>query len=123
MASLLHSYVPAWRYTMLRGTRGKVIPLRQRDVVADGDAAAELEALQAGSPRPFPSVSTMPHLLLKIPDEILDYFGWVFCQGGFVNLHMTFEQFLAVVAMVSPATLCPDYEAVELGSARGPDDL
>jgi hypothetical protein len=34
---------------MLRGTRGKVIPLRERDVVADGNAAAELEALQAGS--------------------------------------------------------------------------
>jgi len=45
-----------------------------------------------------------------IPDEILDYYGWVFCQGGFLNLHMTFEQFLAVVAAVSPSGLCPEYE-------------
>jgi hypothetical protein len=45
-----------------------------------------------------------------IPDEILDYYGWVFCQGGFLNLHMTFEQFLAVVAAVSPSGLCPEYD-------------
>ena len=45
-----------------------------------------------------------------IPDEILDYYGWVFCQGGFLNLQMTFEQFLAVVAAVSPSGLCPEYE-------------
>ena len=106
---------------MFRGTRGKVIPLREGNVVADGDAAADpniaLEALQAGSLRPFPSVSTMPRLPLMIPDEILDYFGWVFCQGGFLNLHMTFEQFLAVVAAVSPAALCPEYDAAEAGAA------
>jgi hypothetical protein len=45
-----------------------------------------------------------------IPDEILDYYGWVFCQGGFLNLQMTFEQFLAVVAAVSPSGLCPEYD-------------
>jgi hypothetical protein len=43
-------------------------------------------------------------------DEILDYYGWVFCQGGFLNLQMTFEQFLAVVAAVSPSGLCPEYD-------------
>jgi hypothetical protein len=54
-----------------------------------------------------------------IPDEILDYYGWVFCQGGFLNLQMTFEQFLAVVAAVSPSGLCPEYDdspAPKLGS-------
>jgi hypothetical protein len=48
-----------------------------------------------------------------IPDEILDYYGWVFCQGGFLNLQMTFEQFLAVVAAVRPAGLSPEYDASE----------
>jgi hypothetical protein len=43
-------------------------------------------------------------------DEILDYYGWVFCQGGFLNLQMTFEQFLIVVAAVSPTALCPEYD-------------
>jgi hypothetical protein len=50
-----------------------------------------------------------------IPDEILDYYGWVFCQGGFLNLQMTFEQFLAVVAADSPAGLCPEYDPSEAG--------
>lgn len=98
---------------MFRGSRGKVIPLREGNVVVDGqgaDPSIALEALQIGSPRPFPSVSTMPRLPLMIPDEILDYYGWVFCQGGFLNLHMTFEQFLAVVAAVSPSALCPEYD-------------
>ena len=103
---------------MLRGTRAKVIPLRESNLAADGDPPADpndaLKVLQAGPPRSFPSVTTIPRLLLMIPDEILDYFGWVFCQGGFSNLHMTFEQFLAVVAKVSPAALCPQYDATGL---------
>jgi hypothetical protein len=95
---------------MFRG-RGKVIPLRDSNVVEDEavvDPMAEFEVMQAGSLRPFPLVSTMPRLPLMIPDEILDYYGWVFCQGGFLNLQMTFEQFLAVVAAVSPSALCPE---------------
>lgn len=104
---------------MLRGNRGKVIPLREGNVVAENvaDPSGVLEALQAGSLRPFPSVSTMPKLPAMIPDEILDYFGWVFCQGGFLNLHMTFEQFLAVVAAVSPSALCPEYDATQAAAA------
>jgi hypothetical protein len=96
-------------------TRGKVIPLREDHIIADGDGARTkpLELLQAASMRPFPSVSTTPKLPPMIPDEILDYFGWVFCQGGFLNLHMTFEQFLSVVAAVSPTALCPEYDATE----------
>ena len=61
-------------------------------------------------PRQFPIVTTPPRLPVMIPDEILDYYGWVFCQGGFVNLQMTFEQFLTVIAAVSPSGLCPEYE-------------
>jgi hypothetical protein len=61
-------------------------------------------------PRPFPVVSTMPRLPVMIPDEILDYYGWVFCQGGFSNMQMTFEQFLAVVATLAPAGLFPEYD-------------
>lgn len=101
---------------MFRATaRGKVIPLRESNVISESGALTNgaLEALQAASIRPFPSVSTTPRLPAMIPDEILNYFGWVFCQGGFLNLHMTFEQFLAVVAAVSPAALCPQYDANE----------
>ncbi len=98
---------------MFRSTRGKVIPLREGSVIANGDDVSDraMEVLRAAAARPFPSVSTTPRLPAMIPDEILDYFGWVFCQGGFLNLHMTFEQFLSVVAAVNPGALCPEYDA------------
>jgi len=107
---------------MFRATKGKVIPLRESNVVEDAGAdvlGSALIAAQSGSMRPFPSVATMPRLPVAIPDEILDYYGWVFCQGGFLNLHMTFEQFLAVVAAVSPAALCPEYDPVEMPLPEG----
>ena len=96
-------------------TRGKVIPLREGNVIPEGNVVPNeaMEALRAAAARPFPSVSTTPRLPAMIPDEILEYFGWVFCQGGFLNLHMTFEQFLSVVAAVNPGALCPEYDASE----------
>ena len=48
--------------------------------------------------RSFPAASTRPQLPPVLSEEILDYYGWVFCQGGFANLGMTFEEFLAVAA-------------------------
>jgi len=104
---------------MFASTRGKVIPLRESSVIGEGNRISDrtMEALRSAAARPFPSVSTTPRLPAMIPDEILDYFGWVFCQGGFLNLHMTFEQFLSVVAAVSPAALCPEYDASELVAA------
>ncbi|HEY6419043.1 MAG TPA: hypothetical protein VIX59_08575 [Candidatus Binataceae bacterium] len=98
---------------MTRSARGKVIPLRDGNVVDDEITGVDGEAwgnFQTAEPRLFPSVSTLPRLPVMIPDEILDYYGWVFCQGGFLNLQMTFEQFLAVVAAVSPSGLCPEYD-------------
>jgi len=38
----------------------------------------------------------------RIPDEILDFYGFLFCQGGFRQMGMTFEQFLLVRATVGP---------------------
>lgn len=99
---------------MRRNLKNKVVPLREGSVVindivrqTDGPEPPHIE------PRRFPIVSSMPRLPLVIPDEILDYYGWVFCQGGFVNLQMTFEQFLSVVAAVSPNGLCPEYDENE----------
>ena len=88
------------------------MPLRGSSIVdSETDAlAAANGSKQLDEPRRFPLVTTLPRLPLMIPDEILDYYGWVFCQGGFLNLHMTFEQFLAVVAAVSPSGLCPEYD-------------
>ncbi len=101
---------------MARSSRRKVVPLRDDHDGVEGlfDESAENVPVAAlprvEEPRRFPTVATLPRLPLMIPDEILDYYGWVFCQGGFLNLHMTFEQFLAVVAAVSPSGLCPEYD-------------
>ena len=98
---------------MARNTKAKVVPLWESDAVAGHPryrASEALRSAQLGGPRQFPVVSTLPRLPVMIPDEILDYYGWVFCQGGFLNLQMTFEQFLTVVAAVSPSGLCPEYE-------------
>lgn len=60
-------------------------------------------------PHIFPFATASPSLPPMIPDEILDFYAFVFCQGGFHQSGMTFEQFLMVVAMVSPNDLRPPY--------------
>jgi hypothetical protein len=96
---------------MVRGTKSNVVSLREASIVMEQGVRADDEGLPyLDSPRRFPIVSSLPRLPLMIPDEILDYYGWVFCQGGFLNLQMTFEQFLSVVAAVSPTGLCPEYD-------------
>src|ERR1700752_5431619 len=98
--------------SMLRGSvKRNVVPLRETSIVMDGGIEAADEGLpHLDTPRRFPIVSSLPRMPLMIPDELLDYYGWVFFQGGFLNLQMTFEQFLTVVAAVSPTGLCPEYD-------------
>jgi hypothetical protein len=48
--------------------------------------------------------------LLKMSDEILDYYAFLFCQRGFRSLGMTFEQFLEVVDAVRPGGLRASYD-------------
>jgi hypothetical protein len=36
---------------------------------------------------------------------MLEYYAFIFCQGGFRLLDMTFEQFLLVAAAIKPADL------------------
>jgi hypothetical protein len=98
---------------MARSSRSNVVPLRESNALigdADRPVEAYAEVRRVEAPRRFPLVSSLPRLPLMIPDEILDYYGWVFCQGGFLNLQMTFEQFLSVVAAVSPSGLAPEYD-------------
>jgi hypothetical protein len=53
-------------------------------------------------PREFPEASTRPTLPVTISDELVEFYAFVFCQGGFRRLDMTFEQFLLVAAVVKP---------------------
>jgi hypothetical protein len=98
---------------MARSSKPKVVHLRESGVLRDYPEIAD-EERRTSEPKRFPTVSSLPRLPVMIPDEILDYYGWVFCQGGFLNLQMTFEQFLAVVAALSPSGLSPEYDEPEV---------
>ena len=54
-------------------------------------------------PRAFPEAETGPTLPTTIRDEMLELYAFTFCQGGFRQVGMTFEQFLMVAAAIKPA--------------------
>jgi hypothetical protein len=58
--------------------------------------------VQAYEPHWFPEARTMPTLSAGISDEALEHYAFTFCQGGFRNLGLTFEQFLLVAEAVRP---------------------
>ena len=53
----------------------------------------------------FPIASTVPSLPPVMNDDVLDLYAYLFCQGGFRQIGMTFEQFLLVIATFKPADL------------------
>ena len=55
--------------------------------------------------REFPESSTAPALPTLIADDVLEYYGYIFCRGGFRELKMTFEQFLLVVDLIRSSGL------------------
>ncbi len=57
-----------------------------------------LKISPATASRPFPAAATQLQLPPIMSEESLDYYSWVFCQRGFANVGMTFEQFLGVAA-------------------------
>lgn len=62
-------------------------------------------AVLAHEPHEFPEALTSRALPVTIRDEMLEFYAFVFCQGGFRQLGMTFEQFLLVAAAIKPADL------------------
>jgi hypothetical protein len=64
-----------------------------------------VRAVFAYEPHAFPHASTSPALPMTIRDEMLEFYALVFCQGGFRQLGITFEQFLLVAAAIKPADL------------------
>jgi len=63
------------------------------------------EKYKGPEPREFPIATTAPSLPVAIRDEVLDLYAFLFCQGGFRHLGMTFEQFLLVIATFKPGDL------------------
>ncbi len=56
-------------------------------------------------PRAFPEAFTLPALTMTMRDEMVEFYAFVFCQRGFRQLGMTFEQFLIVAAAIKPDDL------------------
>lgn len=59
-----------------------------------------LQAASSFNARAFPLSSNVPELPSRMPDRIIDFYAFVFCQSGFRNLGLTFEQFLAVISVI-----------------------
>jgi hypothetical protein len=53
-----------------------------------------------GDLRDYPVASKREKQLLIIPDAILEFYAFLFCQGQYLSLGMTFEHFLLVVTSV-----------------------
>jgi hypothetical protein len=56
--------------------------------------------LASGDVRDYPIASRRERQLLIIPDAILEFYAFLFCQGQYLSLGMTFEHFLLVVTSV-----------------------
>jgi hypothetical protein len=53
----------------------------------------------------YPTASTPFNVSLMMRDEILDLYAFIFCQRGYRQLGLTFEQFLLVAAAFKPGDL------------------
>jgi len=62
-------------------------------------------AIPVREPRAFPEASARLALPTSIRDEMLELYAFIFCQGGFRQLGISFEQFLLVAASIKPADL------------------
>ncbi len=63
-----------------------------------------VEAILRHEPHEFPEAVTSRTLPVAVRDETLEFYAFVFCQGGFRHLGMTFEQFLLVAAAINQPT-------------------
>ncbi len=64
-----------------------------------------VDAILPHEPHEFPEAFTSRALPVAIRDETLEFYAFVFCQGGFRQVGMTFEQFLLVAAAIKPGDL------------------
>src|SRR5690242_8750521 len=58
-----------------------------------------------GNPAAYPAASTQFSQSLMMRDEILELYAFIFCQRGYRQLGLTFEQFLHVAAAFKPSDL------------------
>ena len=88
---------PEANISQLPAVKNKAVVAKRFRVIAEKYNGPEL--------REFPIAATAPSLPVAIRDEVLDLYAFLFCQGGFRHLGMTFEQFLLVIAAFKPGDL------------------
>jgi hypothetical protein len=74
-------------------------------VLPSGPRLVPARGISVPEPHAFPEAETLPTLPTTIRDETLELYAFTFCQGGFRQAGMTFEQFLMVAAAIKPADL------------------
>jgi hypothetical protein len=87
---------------LVSSTRALGFPSRKAIGASTPARIAQARLVSVREPRAFPEASTRPTLPVTISDELVDFYAFVFCQGGFRRLEMTFEQFLLVAAAIKP---------------------
>jgi hypothetical protein len=87
MSEMAHSSVARVR-------RVNTSPLKVQPAVAPGKYVAGDDL------RDYPMAFSRERQLLIIPDAILEFYAFLFCQGQYLSLGMTFEHFLLVVTSV-----------------------
>ena len=83
-------------------TRALSFASRRATRVSSAVPIAQARPVSVRELRKFPEAATRPTLPLNISDELVEFYAFVFCQGGFRLLDMTFEQFLLVAAAIKP---------------------
>jgi hypothetical protein len=74
-------------------------------VLPSGPRLVPARSISVPEPHAFPEAETLPTLPTTIRDEMIELYAFTFCQGGFRQVGMTFEQFLMVAAAIKPADL------------------
>ena len=78
---------------------------------SESDAAEPRSIVKSAERRPdvnlaaYPAASTPFSQSLMMRDEILELYAFIFCQRGYRQLGLTFEQFLRVAAAFKPSDL------------------
>jgi hypothetical protein len=87
---------------LVSSTRALSFASRRAIGVPSRTRIATARVVSVREPHEYPQASTRPTLPVTISDELVEFYAFVFCQGGFRQLDMTFEQFLLVAAVIKP---------------------
>jgi hypothetical protein len=92
---------------MSAAAQNNILRLRQseNDAPEPRSIVKPAERRPDGNPAAYPATSTPLNPSLMMRDEILDLYAFIFCQRGYRQLGLSFEQFLLVAVAFKPSDL------------------